>query len=144
MERERDSDCKFCSCWEREPALRIAEFEQCFLMLNRDQFFPGYSLLFSKKHVTELFQLQAEERQQMMEELNLVAAALSRLFRADKINYELLGNMVPHIHWHLIPRQRNDRLWPRPVWAEPHQELFLTDAEYAERCSSIRTALENR
>ena len=50
-------------------------------------------------------------------------------FRPDKVNYELLGNMVPHMHWHVVPRFRTDPLWPRPIWSEHHQEVILTAAE---------------
>lgn len=130
-----------CTIWNDEPDLRIAELDQCYVVLNRDQFFTGYTFVFSKEHVTELFHLDRETRSAVMEEVTATAAALSRLFKADKINYELLGNMVPHMHWHLVPRLRSDPLWPRPIWAEPHAEVILSPASYAERIELIRKAL---
>jgi diadenosine tetraphosphate (Ap4A) HIT family hydrolase len=57
------------------------------------------------------------------------------------MNYELLGNMVPHMHWHLVPRFREDPLWPRPIWSEPHEERHLSDEEYREAIALIRAAL---
>ena len=117
------------------------EFNTSYLVLNRDQFFPGYCLLFAKQHQTELFHLDQQTRQGMLEEVTQVAAVLNRLFKADKINYELLGNMVPHIHWHIVPRQNTDPLWPRPIWSEPHQELQLSPEEYRQRCEQIRMEL---
>lgn len=134
--------CTMCNRWETDEDLRIMEFDQSCLVLNRDQFFPGYCLLFTRQHATELFHLEQKARQELMEEVSRVSAVLSSLFKADKINYELLGNMVPHIHWHLVPRFRHDPLWPRPVWAAPHQELLLTDEEYRQRTAAIRQALE--
>ena len=142
MTSEKTQNCSMCNRWKSDEALRIMEFRLSYLVLNRDQFFPGYCLLFTKKHITELFHLDPEARQELMEEVSRVACVLSGLFRADKINYELLGNMVPHIHWHLVPRFRHDPLWPQPVWAEPHQELLLTDEEYRQRSAVIRQALE--
>ncbi len=133
--------CPMCTKWNDEPGLRIAELEFCYVILNRDQFFLGYTFVVTKKHVTELFHLDKKARETVMEEVNEVAAALYKLFQPDKINYELLGNMVPHMHWHLIPRFRNDRLWPRPVWTEPHPERSLTAAEYAARCEQVRERL---
>jgi diadenosine tetraphosphate (Ap4A) HIT family hydrolase len=130
-----------CTKWDAEPDLRIAELDQCYVVLNRDQFFTGYTFVFSKEHVTELFHLDRETRSAVMEEVTATAAGLNRLFKADKINYELLGNMVPHMHWHLVPRLRSDRLWPRPIWAEPHAEVILSPAGYAERIELIRKAL---
>jgi diadenosine tetraphosphate (Ap4A) HIT family hydrolase len=130
-----------CTRWQDEPDLRIAEFEHCYVQLNRDQFFPGYVLVFSKDHVTELFHLSPATRGALIEEVNRVAEALYHAYTPTKINYELLGNMVPHMHWHLIPRFTNDPLWPRPIWSEPHQEQQLSAPEYQETIMQIQGAL---
>ena len=71
-----------------------------------------------------------------------MAQALANVFKPTKINYELLGNMVPHMHWHLVPRFESDPLWPRPIWSEEHEALHLTKAEYAERIELIREELK--
>lgn len=141
MTIEMKTECPMCNRWEDDADLRIQEFEHSYLILNRDQFFSGYCLLVTKQHVTELFQLEREVLQAMMVEVARTAAVLAGLFKADKINYELLGNMVPHIHWHLVPRFGTDPLWPRPVWAESHQERFLSAEEYRLRCKLIRDGL---
>jgi len=130
-----------CTKWDDEPELRIAELARCRVFLNRDQFFPGYCFVVAREHVTELFQLDPAARSAVIEEVNSTAAALYRLFKPDKMNYELLGNMVPHMHWHLVPRFRSDRLWPRPIWAEPHDEMFLSPDAYSERIELIRKAM---
>ncbi len=135
--------CPMCTKWHAEPDLRIVELEHCYAMLNRDQFFPGYTFVFTKSHVTELFHLDRQVRGAIMEEVTTAASALYNLFRPAKMNYELLGNMVPHMHWHLVPRFREERLWPRPIWSEPHDEVILTPAEFAERVDSIRKAIKN-
>ena len=136
------TSCPMCSKWGAEPELRIAELEHSYVTLNRDQFFPGYCFVFAKHHVTELFHLEQPVRSGIMEEVNRVAAALHALFTPTKINYELLGNMVPHMHWHLVPRLTSDPLWPRPIWSEPHDPVELTPAEYAGRIALIRKTLE--
>jgi diadenosine tetraphosphate (Ap4A) HIT family hydrolase len=130
-----------CTRWQDEPDLRIAEFDHCYVQLNRDQFFHGYTLVFSKKHVTELFHLEQASRSALLEEVTRVAAALYQIYAPAKMNYELLGNMVPHMHWHLIPRFTVDPLWPRPIWSEPHQEKLLNPQEYRQSISNIRAAL---
>lgn len=133
--------CPMCDRWQGDADLQIAELEHSYLILNRDQFFPGYCLLFTKQHQTELFHLDANVRQGLMEEISRVAQGLADCFQPNKLNYELLGNLVPHIHWHLVPRFRSEPLWPRPIWSEPHQELLLTADQYRERCEQIRRAL---
>jgi diadenosine tetraphosphate (Ap4A) HIT family hydrolase len=133
--------CPMCNRWKDHADLQITELEHSFVVLNRDQFFPGYTLLFTKQHVTELFHLDRTVRSGLMEEVSAVAEALFRVFKPEKINYELLGNMVPHIHWHLVPRFSDEPLWPRPIWSEPHKELLVSPAEYQERITLIRRAL---
>jgi len=130
-----------CTKWRAEPELRIAELTRCYVLLNRDQFFPGYTFVFTKDHVTELFHLDRQARSEVLEEVTAVASALYNLFKPAKMNYELLGNMVPHMHWHLVPRFASDPLWPRPIWAEPHAEVILTPTEYAGRVDAIRAAI---
>lgn len=134
-------NCPMCTRWQDEASLRIAEMKHCLVMLNRDQFFPGYTLVFTREHVTELFHLDKAVRQEVMEEVSTVAAALHRVFQPTKMNYELLGNMVPHMHWHLVPRFNDDPLWPRPIWSDPHQDKTLSSQEYVERILLIKNAL---
>lgn len=135
------SDCVMCSRWRDEPELRIIDFEHCFVQLNRDQFFPGYCFVFTREHVTELFHLGQSVRQEIVEEVNQVAAALAQVYQPAKMNYELLGNMVPHMHWHLVPRFVDDPLWPRPIWSEPHTEKHLGPEGYRSEIDRIRNAL---
>lgn len=134
--------CPMCTKWEDEPSLRIAELEHCYVTLNSDQFFPGYCFVFAKNHVTELFHLDAATRSGIIEEVNRVAAALYAAFTPTKINYELLGNMVPHMHWHIVPRFTADPLWPRPIWSEPHEPAPLSPADSAARIALIRNQLQ--
>jgi len=131
-----------CSRWDADSDLRIVELEHSYVILNRDQFFAGYTLLFTKQHLSELFHLDGEMRAGVMEEVSSVARALYAVFHPTKINYELLGNMVPHMHWHLVPRFASEPLWPRPIWSEPHVEAHLSPDDYRSRIESIRKALK--
>ena len=136
------SNCPMCRKWQDDADLQIAELNHCYVTLNRDQFFAGYCFVFSKEHVTELFHLDQATRQAVIEEVNRVAQVLAEVFQPTKMNYELLGNMVPHMHWHLVPRFETDPLWPKPIWAEPHDDVHLSAAEYAERIEKIRERLK--
>lgn len=135
------NDCPMCRRWEADSDLRIVELPHSYVILNRDQYFPGYTLLFTKIHATELFHLDREVRVALMEEVSSVAEALYSIYTPAKINYELLGNMVPHIHWHIVPRFASEPLWPRPIWAEAHEELILPADEYRQRVDTIRSVL---
>ena len=121
--------------------LHVAELEASRIFLNEDQFFPGYVLLVLRRHVTELYDLSVAERATLMEEVSRVAQALARVFRPVKMNYELLGNLVPHIHWHLVPRLATDPGLRGPIWTVEHQPAPLPPAAARERIEAIRRAL---
>ena len=135
------NSCPMCRKWDEEAELRIVELPHCYVTLNRDQFFPGYCFVFTKTHVTELFHLDAATRHAVIDEVSLVAAALARVYRPTKVNYELIGNMVPHMHWHVVPRFADGPLWPKPIWSEAHVEVQLASAECAVAIARIRAAL---
>ena len=94
-----------------------------------------------KRHVKELFDLSEEERIDLMAHVCRAAKALQAVFSSQKINYELLGNQVPHIHWHLIPRFNTDPAWPNPVWSRPHPPVTLSSQEVQKRIKRIRECL---
>jgi diadenosine tetraphosphate (Ap4A) HIT family hydrolase len=121
--------------------MHIADLELSRVFLHEDQFFPGYVLLVLRRHVTELYDLPSAERATLMEEVSRVAQALARVFRPVKMNYELLGNLVPHIHWHLVPRLATDPALRGPIWTVEHQAAPLAPAAARERIEIIRRAL---
>lgn len=123
---------------------RIADFDQAIAYLHDDQFFPGWTVLVLKRHATELFALTPDARSVLMEEVSRVAEALAGLFGAHKMNYELLGNQIAHIHWHLIPRLAGEAQRSEPVWRQDHAPLTLSAAERDARIARIRAALERR
>ncbi len=99
--------------------------------LNPDQAFEGYTFLTLKWHEEELYRLVDKDRKQFLDDMSLVAAALSKAFKPDKMNYELLGNSMPHLHWHLVPRYRSDPMWGRPIWAGNRKRRRLNEEGYA-------------
>ncbi len=128
-----DVPCRACSGdWPRADHF-ITDFELTNAYLHEDQFFPGWTVLVLKHHATELFQLTADERARLIEEVSKVAEALAHAFQARKINYELLGNQLPHIHWHLIPRGGSDPAPLEPIWRVPHVPLRLEPPDLQSR-----------
>jgi diadenosine tetraphosphate (Ap4A) HIT family hydrolase len=119
-------ECKACiGAWPRLDHF-IADCGLTRAYLHEDQFFPGWTVLVLKQHATELFHLSRDDRSSLIEEVSAVAGVLAREWRAGKINYELLGNHLPHIHWHLIPRLPQDPAPLEPVWCITHEPVRLT------------------
>ncbi|MDP2811208.1 MAG: HIT family protein [Rhodocyclaceae bacterium] len=80
--------------------------------------FPSFCRVVWHAHTSEMSDLPARERRHLMNVVFAVEAALRTLMKPDKINLASLGNVVPHLHWHVIPRWTDDSHFPAPVWAE--------------------------
>jgi len=133
--------CKICKkAWPAKDHF-IGDLGLARAYLFEDQFFAGWTVLILKNHRTELFQLTQEERGALMEEVSRVGEALTKTFDVGKINSELLGNQVPHIHWHVIPRLKSDPAPLSPVWCVPHESISLAAPLLSERLHLLRSAL---
>ena len=95
----------------------VRELETGFVVIGDHQFYEGYCLFLCKLHFEELHELDKEFRKQFLWEMSLVAEAMQIAFQPDKINYELLGNRIKHMHWHIFPRyEKTDPDFHNPVW----------------------------
>jgi diadenosine tetraphosphate (Ap4A) HIT family hydrolase len=115
------------------PQLEADTIEVLRLPLSRvrlmnDRTWPWLLLVPEREGMTEVFELDADERRIFIEEIALAATVLRDLFQPNKINVAALGNQVSQLHCHVIARFHNDPAWPRPVWGvlpptpyEPHQ-----------------------
>lgn len=125
-------NCSICT-WIKELAsspFLVKELKTGYVVLSKYKFNKGYVLFLYKNHLTELDQLEEKDQQLFLSEMAKVAKAVSIATNADKMNYELLGNTEPHLHWHIIPRYKTEKEFQRPIWvidktvrqAEEHNE----------------------
>jgi diadenosine tetraphosphate (Ap4A) HIT family hydrolase len=133
--------CDACAGRWPDPVDRIADLGQSVAYLHADQFFPGWTVLVLKRHAAELYELPPADRAALMDEVSAVAEALAHVFRPVKVNYALLGNVLPHVHWHVIPRLSADPAPRDAVWAVPHAPVALVPAERRGRLAALRAAL---
>ncbi len=123
------SGCAICRRMERttpQDANFVAELETGYTVLADNQQIPGYTIFICKTCVPELHELAPDVRQRFLDEMALVAEAVFRAFEPRKLNYELLGNSVAHLHWHLIPRYADD---PDPLWPVWRNEEWMKAGE---------------
>ncbi len=78
--------------------------------------FPGFCRVVWHRHVAEMSMLAKGEMQHVMDVVLATERALRRVVRPDKINLASFGNVVPHLHWHVIPRWKDDSHFPAPIW----------------------------
>ena len=98
----------------------VGRFPLCLLLLSKDANYPWIILVPKRHSIQEVYQLDIEDRQQLLHESCVVAETMTALFRPDKLNIATIGNMVPQLHMHHVARFSNDGAWPRPVWgAQP-------------------------
>ena len=119
-------NCKMCASLSEihnDPYF-IMELETGYVVLGWFQRFKGYTVFQCKKHGPELFDLEYDFRVKHLNEVAIVAQAINNVFYPDKINYELLGNGCPHIHWHLYPRTKGDTPIISSVYQLPNEMLF--------------------
>src|SRR6266581_4345715 len=86
----------------------ITEFPNSFLFLGDHQYFEGYCVLMAKTHVRELHQMSQGALDALMDELMQATRAIQAAFDPWKMNHASLGNVLQHVHWHIMPRYEND------------------------------------
>lgn len=107
--------CLWIATVKSSPFL-IKELTTGYAVISKFQYYKGYTLFLSKEHVFELHELESEKRSLFLEEMSKVAEAVYKSTKPDKLNYELLGNGEPHLHWHIIPRYKTDPQFKKPIW----------------------------
>lgn len=94
----------------------------CRVVRVDDPSYPGFCRVIWNDHIREMTDLDATHQIVLMRVVFAVEAMVRRLFAPDKINLASFGNMVPHVHWHIIPRWLDDRHFPAPVWGKVQRE----------------------
>ncbi len=113
-------DCPLC----REAGGEVLwESPECRVVRVDDPQYPGFCRVIWQRHVREMTDLTSENRSYLMAVVLAVEAAVRALFKPDKINLASFGNVVPHLHWHVIPRWSDDRHFPEPIWGQVQREI---------------------
>ena len=95
----------------------VATLSVSSLYLSKDQTYRGYCvLIFDPHHAERLTELTAAESMALSRDMLLANSAIDAAVRPDHMNVALLGNVVRHLHWHIIPRYRSDPRWGAPIW----------------------------
>ena len=107
--------------------------------------FPAFYRVVWNTHVAEFSDLDAPSRQYCMEVVTVVEQTLREHLQPTKINLAALGNMVPHLHWHVIARFAWDSHFPAPVWAAAQRERSAAqEAAVVERLPAVEAQLRKR
>ncbi|MEN2674399.1 HIT family protein [Herbaspirillum huttiense] len=136
--------CELCAgdggevLWQH-PAFRV--------VLVDEADYPGFCRVICHAHVKEMTDLAPAQRTLLANAVWAVEAAQREVMQPEKVNLATLGNMTPHVHWHVIPRFTDDRHFPSPVWAEPRRaadegSLAARRALLPQLCEAVRRHLD--
>jgi len=126
-------------CLSGKPFGIVAELSATYLTSSPDSPMRGYCCVVLKRHAVELYELSADEACALMRDLQRVAAALQEITRAVKLNYEIHGNTIPHLHVHLFPRYKGDPFEEGPI------NPLIRESPYGEgEFESFRRTLQAR
>jgi diadenosine tetraphosphate (Ap4A) HIT family hydrolase len=136
----RGDDCPICRSVAVDPA--VAELEVSRLMMSDDAPMRGYAWLAVRRHVIELHELTNEEGDAFMRDVRRVSRAIAAATGSVKLNYEIHGNTVPHLHLHVFPRYVGDPFEGRPIDPRSIREPVYASGEFDEVRRRIVDALE--
>ncbi|WP_175651926.1 HIT family protein [Pseudomonas sp. Marseille-P9899] len=117
----------------------LGDFPLCRLLLSKDANYPWFILVPRRAGISEVFQLDDSEREQLWKETNFLSETLKHCFAADKMNVAALGNVVSQLHMHVIVRRRGDVAWPAPVWGNKPAIEYSSDqlSEVRQRLGAV-------
>lgn len=133
--RQTPADCVICQ--SGRPRDVLVELETCWVTGASQAPLPGYVCVVAREHHNEPFEMTPDEQARFWQEAMVVAAAVARVVRPVKVNYEIHGNTLPHVHLHVFPRHVGDPFVGEPI--DPRRAgCTRTDAELAALAESIR------
>jgi diadenosine tetraphosphate (Ap4A) HIT family hydrolase len=100
----------------KQDCINLGRMPLCHLLLMLDANYPWFILVPDRDDISEIYELDETDQQQLMQESVILGRAMMRAFKGEKLNIAALGNVVPQLHIHHIVRYRGDPAWPAPVW----------------------------
>ncbi len=139
---EFDENCSYCAEGALLDAfgIKIAELPMSKVILFKEQSHKGRCIVACKRHVDDISDLSKEDRIQFMEDVNHVTEVLHKLFHPDKINFGAYGDTMHHLHFHLVPKYKDEYEWGG-VFAMNPGLVTLSDEEYEKLGQQIKDNL---
>ena len=138
----KDCNCGYCVGGEplAKFGIKICDLQASQLVLFKEQSHPGRVIVAYKDHISELVDISPEDRAAYFEDVARVSRAIHKAFKPDKVNYGAYGDGGCHMHFHLVPKYKDDFEWGTIFTMNPAR-VTLSDEEYAETISKIKEAL---
>lgn len=125
----------------RKDCLEVGHFKLSQILLMNDSQYPWLILVPRRADIREIYQLNTEDREQLMRESCWLAQAMAELYLPDKLNIAAIGNLVPQLHLHHVARYQTDIAWPAPIWGKFAAVAYREQAEQT-RIADLRRCLQ--
>lgn len=137
-----DQNCAYCMKGDLVAKFGYfcCETESSNVYIFKEQSHPGRVIVAHKKHVSEIIELTDEERNQFFKDINTVSNAIHKVFNPDKVNYGAYGDTGHHLHFHLVPKYKDDFEWNGVFLMNPGLKI-ASDAECEEIAKKLRAAM---
>jgi diadenosine tetraphosphate (Ap4A) HIT family hydrolase len=138
----KDCNCGYCVGGEplAKFGIKICDLEASQLVLFKEQSHPGRVIVAYKDHISEMVDISDEDRNAYFADVNRVAKAIHKAFSPDKVNYGAYGDGGCHLHFHLVPKYKDEFEWGTPFAMNPGK-TYLSEEEYTDMIEKIKAAL---
>jgi len=138
----KDCNCGYCVGGEplAKFGIKICDLAVSQLILFKEQSHPGRCIVAYKDHISEIVNITDEERNAYFADVARAAKAIHAAFGPKKVNYGAYGDTGCHLHFHLVPKYRDEYEWGGVFEMNPGKTL-LTDGQYAEMIEKIKANL---
>lgn len=100
--------------------------------------------IFSQEPYKEMSELPHNLKLEIFELLDIIEKEMIRYYRPDKINIASFGNYLPHLHWHIMARFKEDSYFPEPMWGKKQREADLNLPDFQDFCEIVASKLETK
>ena len=138
----KDCNCAYCAGGKLLDAfgIPVCELGVSTLILFREQSHPGRCIVAYREHVGEIVELDDEARSAFFADVARAARAIHAAVHPDKVNYGAYGDTGRHLHFHLVPKYRDETEWGGVFEMNPGR-TYLSDEEYDRMIEKLRAAL---
>ena len=126
-----------CDLCKPTPHEILWQDDFCRVVLLNDVDYPAYCRIELIAHIKEMSDLDALNQHRLMKVVFAVETAMREVVNPDKINLASLGNKMPHLHWHVIPRFKDDKHFPNSHWGEARIDTLQPNIHALSRASIL-------
>jgi ATP adenylyltransferase len=124
--------CLYCDKGQElcDYAAELIRFDATTVYLVRNAFYRGRCVVALNDHKQELFEIEEPVLEQFINDAARVAAAVKKVFQADKVNYGVFGDIVSHVHMHIVAKHREGRQWGSAFLSNPPEDIPYPMGEF--------------